>query len=136
MPAHAGAVILVQMAAAGYRPAAVQQGDPVADATSLQLFLVEHDLHGLSDAQRACAHDALEEAVRRELRRGHQIQYLQRIFAPAEHRCLCLFQARGPDAVRNVNDTAQFPLARIVAVTSSVPQRHPSKRGTQEGPPR
>jgi Protein of unknown function (DUF4242) len=123
------------MAAAGSLPAAVQQGGPVADETSLQLFLVEHDLHGLSAPQRASAHDALEEAVRREFRHGHQIRYVQRILAPAEHRCLCLFQAPGPDAVRNVNDTAQFPLARIIAVTSSVPHRHPSNPGTQEGPP-
>jgi hypothetical protein len=34
---------------------------------------------------------------------------------------LCLFEATGPDLVRIVNDIAQFPLARVVAVLSSVP---------------
>jgi hypothetical protein len=36
-------------------------------------------------------------------------------------RCLCLFEAADPDLVRNVNDIAQFPMARVMAVLSSVP---------------
>jgi hypothetical protein len=32
--------------------------------------------------------------------------------------CLCLFEAPGPEVVR-VNDIAQFPLARVLAVLSS-----------------
>jgi hypothetical protein len=44
-----------------------------------------------------------------------------RIYAPDEQRCLCLFEAAGPDLVRSVNDIAQFPLARVMAVLSSVP---------------
>lgn len=103
-----------------------------ADA-DLQLFLVEHDLHGLSPAQLASAHQVLEAAVSRELGRGSRIWYVQRILAPQEGRCLCLFQAPGPEAVRSVNDIAQFPLARIVAVTSAVPHRHRRVAGPGEG---
>ena len=66
-------------------------------------------------------HRALDEAVRRENLRGRQIRYVQRIYAPEEKRCLCLFEAAGPDLVRSVNDVAQFPLARVMAVLSSVP---------------
>jgi hypothetical protein len=91
------------------------------DDADLQLFLVEHDLYGLSPAQLASAHQVLEEAVHRAAGRGSRIRYVQRILASYERRCLCLFQAPGPDTVRNVNGIAQFPLARIVAVTSSVP---------------
>ena len=86
-----------------------------------RLYLVEHDLRGLSSPQLASVHRALGEAVRRELRRGSPIRYVQRIDVPDEHRCLCLFEAPGPDLVRSVNDIAQFPLARVVAVLSSVP---------------
>jgi len=57
----------------------------------------------------------------RELRRGSPVRYVQRIVVLEEHRCLCLFEAPGPEPVRNVNDIAQFPLARVVAVLSSVP---------------
>lgn len=94
------------------------------DNADLQLFLVEHDLHGLSPAQLVGAHQALEEAVCRAAGGGSPIRYVQRILASKEHRCLCLFQAPGPDTVRTVNDIAQFPLARVVAVTSSVPHAH------------
>ena len=96
----------------------------MGDDADLQLFLVEHDLHGLSPAQLASAHLVLEEAVCRAAGRGSQIRYAQRILAFDEPRCLCLFLAPGPEAVRHVNDIAQFPLARVVAVTSSVPQAH------------
>jgi hypothetical protein len=94
---------------------------PVADETDRRLYLVEHDLQGLSPAQLASVHRALGEAIRREIGRGSQIRYVQRIYAPDEHRCLCLFEAAGPEVVRAVNDIAQFPLARVVAVLSSVP---------------
>ncbi len=93
----------------------------MADESDRRLYLVEHDVRGLSPAQLASAHRALGEAVRRQIRRGSQIRYAQRIYVPTEHRCLCLFEAAGPDLVRNVNDIAQFPLARVVAVLSSVP---------------
>ena len=89
--------------------------------TDRRLFLVEHDLRGLTSWQLASVHRALGEAVRRENRRGRQIRYVQRIYEPAEQRCLCLFEAAGPDLVRSVNDIAQFPLARILAVLSCVP---------------
>ena len=93
----------------------------MADGEDVRLYLVELDLRGLSSPQLASVHRALGEAVRRELRRGSPIRYVQRIDGPEEHRCLCLFEAPGPDPVRNVNDMAQFPLARVVAVLSSVP---------------
>ena len=93
----------------------------MADETDRRLFLVEHDLRGLSPWQLATVHRALGEAVRRENQRGRQIRYVQRIYAPDEQRCLCLFEAAGPDLVRSVNDIAQFPLARVMQVLSSVP---------------
>lgn len=107
----------------------------MGDETGLEVFLAEHDLHGLSPAQQASAHCALEEAVRREQRRGHLVRYLQRIAVPAEHRCLCLFQAPGLGAVRAVNDIAQFPLARIVVVTCSVPAGPAPHARPRGGPP-
>ena len=93
----------------------------MACETDRRLYLVEHDLRGLSSPQLASVHRALGEAVRRETRQGSQIRYVQRIYAPDEQRCLCLFEAAGPDLVRSVKDIAQFPLARVVAVLSSVP---------------
>ena len=91
----------------------------MADDADLRLFLVEHNLRGLPLAEQASAHRALAEAVRREASRGQRIRYVQRIFVPADGRCLCLFAAENPGAVRAVNDIAQFPLIAIAAVTST-----------------
>ena len=107
----------------------------MGDDAELQLFLVEHDLHGLSPAQLASAHLVLEEAVGRAAARGSQIQYVQRILASGEPRCLCLFLAPGPDMVRRVNDIAQFPLARVVAVTNAVPHVPPQTAAPEEDHP-
>jgi hypothetical protein len=100
-----------------------------------RLYLVEHDLRGLSSWQLASVHRALGEAVRRENRRGRQIRYVQRIYAPEEQRCLCLFEAAGPDLVRSVNDIAQFPLARVVAVLSAVPDETSPTAGLDDTGP-
>ena len=64
------------------------------------LYLVEHDLRDLSPSQLAEVYRALGEAVRRAIRRGSRIRYVQRIYAPDEQRCLCLFEATGPEVVR------------------------------------
>jgi uncharacterized protein DUF4242 len=88
-----------------------------------RLFMVEHDLRGLSSQQRDSAHQSLGEAVGRAVRRGSRIRYVQRILVPEESRCLCLFEAADAGLVRNVNDVAQFPLARVVPVRSCV---HPA----------
>jgi hypothetical protein len=93
----------------------------VADEANRPLYLVEYDLRGLSGAQLAALYRALADAVRRERQRGAQVRYVQRIDIPEEHRCLCLFEAAGPELVRSVNDIAQFPLARVVAVRSYAP---------------
>lgn len=105
--------------------------ETVAKETDRRLFLVEHDLRGLSTGQLATVHRALGEAVRRENQRGGRIRYVQCIYAPDEQRCLCLFEAAGPDRVRSVNDIAQFLLARVIAVFSSVPdETSPEAAGT------
>ena len=96
----------------------------------LLLFMVEHDLRDLSAQQRSSAHHSLAEAVRRAVRRGIRIRYVQCIVVPEESRCLCLFEAAGADLVRNVNDIAQFPLARVLAVLSSV---HPGTASVHPG---
>ena len=107
----------------------------VADETDRRLYLVELDLRGLSSPQLAGVQRALDEAVRRENRRGSKIRYLQCIYAPDEQRCLCLFEAAGPDQVRSVSDIAQFPLARVVAVLSSVPDGTSRMAGIGDGGP-
>jgi hypothetical protein len=116
---HPAVVVGSRLALSGPGPRDRRRGDPVADETDCRLCQVEHDLLGLSSWQLASVHRALGEAVRREIRQG--IPYSQRIYVPEEQRSLCLFEAAGPEAVRAVNDIAHFPLARVIAVLSAVP---------------
>jgi Protein of unknown function (DUF4242) len=120
-----------QCAGAGDRDEQLE--DLVSGEGAVWLFMVEHNLQGLSPPQLASAHRALAEAVRREALRGRPIRYVQRIFAPEDGRCLCLFEAEHPGLVRSVNDTAQFPLARIISVTSTVHDRHALTADDEEG---
>ncbi|MGE5292163.1 MAG: nickel-binding protein [Micromonosporaceae bacterium] len=101
--------------------------------TDHRLYLVEHDLRGLSSWQLAIVQRALGEAVRRANRRGRHIRYVQSLYVPDEQRLLCLFEAADPGLVRGVNDVAQFPLARVSAVLSSVPDET-SLAGLAEDP--
>ena len=109
----------------------------MADETGFWLYLVEHAPGGLSAAQLAVVHRALGEAVGREIRPGSRIRYVQRIDVPGEHRCLWLFEAAGPEAVRAVNDLAQFPLTRVITVLSAAPgETSPIADLEQAGPDR
>ncbi len=87
----------------------------------LEHDLIEHDLSGLPPGHMTSAHDALDLDARLQARRGGQIRHLQRIFAPEESRCLCLFESSGTGVIRAGTDAAQFPLANVVAAMSSRP---------------
>jgi hypothetical protein len=98
----------------------------VGGAAGLRHFLIEHDLiehdlSGLPPGHMTSAHDALDQDARLQARRGGQIRHLQRIFAPEESRCLCLFESSGTGVIPAGTDAAQFPLANVVAVMSSRP---------------
>jgi hypothetical protein len=61
-----------------------------------------------------------------------KVQYLHSAYLPAEDTCFCLFQAATADAVRALNDEADFALDRITAAvllypTSSAPDEPPEK---------
>jgi uncharacterized protein DUF4242 len=86
------------------------------EGAASQLFLVERALSGLTLEQVRVAFRATADEVRREVARGARIRYLRSTFAPADGRCLCLFEASDAEFVRRVNDTAQFPFARTAAV--------------------
>jgi hypothetical protein len=93
----------------------------VADQTDRHLFLVEHDLRGLLPWQLATVHRALGEAVRRENGRDAR----SAMCSASTHRmsngaCACS-RPQGRTWSAAVNDIAQFPLARVMTVLSSVP---------------
>ena len=83
----------------------------VFDRQGTAAFLVERYLP-------AAAVAGLADSVARVARACHEsgadgVRYLQSTYVPAEDTCFCLFRATSPDAVRAVNDAAQFALDRI-----------------------
>ena len=50
-----------------------------------------------------------------------KVQYLHSAYLPAEDTCFCLFQAATADAVRALNDEADFALDRITAAVLLYP---------------
>jgi hypothetical protein len=71
-------------------------------------YLVERYLPGRDRAWL----DASLERLRKD-RRG--VTYLGSIYVPSDESCLCRFEAETPDDVRDANEIAGVPFARIVA---------------------
>ena len=70
-------------------------------------YLVERYLPG---RDRAWLDASLE-----RLRKDHgRVTYLGSIYVPSDESCLCRFEAETPDHVRDANEIAGVPFARIV----------------------
>ena len=73
-------------------------------------FLVERYLPGRDRAW-------LETALARLLRDQPGVVYLGSLYIPSDESCICRFEAADADDVRDANELARVPFARIVAVT-------------------
>ena len=84
-------------------------------------YLVERYLPG---RDRAWLDDALA-----RLRRGRGgAAYLGSTYVPTDDSCFCRFQAKTPDDVRDANELAGVPFARIVAAEEIGPDG-PTEKG-------
>lgn len=77
------------------------------------IFVVDRTLPGMTEAVLAELHRLLREAARRVASRGVEVRYLWCIYMPEDDRCICLFEADDPAAVRTVNEVAQVPFRHI-----------------------
>jgi hypothetical protein len=73
-------------------------------------YLVERYLPGRDRAW-------LEAALARLGRCGPGVAYLGSFFVPEDEACLCRFDAADAQSVRDANELAGVPFARVVAVT-------------------
>lgn len=85
------------------------------------VFMVERDLRGISmealaGSQKAAI--ATAEAMRSQ---GTDIRYIRSTFAPADGRCMCLFEAETETDVRQLNNTAGLPYHRVVSALDLTP---------------
>ena len=82
-------------------------------------YLVERYLPGRDRAW-------LETALARLREARHGVAYLGSTYVPSDESCLCRFEAANAEQVRDANEVAGVPFARIVAATELA--------GTHSGP--
>jgi uncharacterized protein DUF4242 len=82
---------------------------------SLSVFIVDRTVPGMTEELLGEVQRLLHEAARRVSSAGEPVRYLRCTYIPEEDRCLCLFEADNPAAVRRANETAQVPFRRISA---------------------
>jgi hypothetical protein len=92
------------------------------------LFLVEFSATRAAD-DAADVHHALRYAVRRLAAGGTAIRWCSGLLVPAEHRFLCLLEARARDDVVLARDTAALSGATVRQVRL-LPDRPPSLRSS------
>jgi hypothetical protein len=80
----------------------------------MSVFMVERDLRGISMEALAAAQGAAIAQAGASTAQGTQVRYMRSLFTPEDGRCCCMFEADSADAVRQVNDAAGLPYARIV----------------------
>jgi hypothetical protein len=73
-------------------------------------YLVERYLPGRDRAW-------LEAALARLPRERHGVAYLGSTYVPSDDSCFCRFEAETAEDVRDANEVAGVPFARIVAAT-------------------
>ena len=73
-------------------------------------YLVERYLPGRDRAW-------LEAALARLPKETRGVTYLGSLYVPADESCFCRFDAADAESVRDANELARVPFARIVATT-------------------
>ena len=87
----------------------------------MSVYMVERNLKGISmedlgGAQKAAISKAAELSAA-----GTKVRYLRSTFAPADGRCMCLFEAGSETAVKQLNDEAGLPYERVVEALDLTP---------------
>lgn len=87
------------------------------------IYMVERNLPGITTEQLAGAQRAAIESAQKATTDGTPVRYIRSTFVPGEARCMCLFEAKTADAVRDVNESAGLPFTRIVEALDLTPAR-------------
>ena len=88
----------------------------------MAVYMVERDLPGITNDGLAGAQKAAIASAQKSTTSGTPVRYIRSTFVPGEARCMCLFEASSPDAVRDVNESAGLPFTRIVEAMDLTPR--------------
>ncbi len=87
----------------------------------MAVYMVERDLPGVTMDQLASAQGSAIETSKRFTADGKQVRYIRSTFVPGESRCMCLFEAQGPELVKEVNEAANIPYTRVIEALDLTP---------------
>ena len=87
----------------------------------MAVYMVERSLPGITMEQLGAAQKAAIETSQQSTNEGTPVRYIRSTYVPEEARCMCLFEANDPDAVKQVNERAQIPFTRIVEAMDLTP---------------
>ncbi len=87
----------------------------------MAVYMVERELAGITTEGLAGAQRAAIASAQKSTTEGKPVRYIRSTFVPGEARCMCLFEAKSPDAVRDVNESAGLPFTRIVEAMDLTP---------------
>lgn len=87
----------------------------------MPVYLVDRHLPGVTMEGLAAAQQSAIETSRKWTAQGKPVRYIRSTFIPGEARCMCLFEARSADFVREVNEAGKIPFQRIVEAADLTP---------------
>ena len=87
----------------------------------MPVYMVERDLKGITMEQLADAQKRSIETSAQFTKNGKQVRYIRTTFVPGEERSMCLFESTDPELVRECNEEAQIPFARIIEALDLTP---------------
>jgi hypothetical protein len=88
-----------------------------------RLFLVEHRLPRITDAELALLQATLNDTCLRLTARGEAVRYLGSTYLPGPERLLSLFEAATADSVRTVSESSQAPASALETAIVLPPPR-------------
>lgn len=87
----------------------------------MSVFMVERDLKGIAMEDLAGAQKAAIAKAAEMRAGGSDIRYIRSTFAPADGRCMCLFEAGSQRDVQRLNDEAGLPYSGVVEALDLTP---------------
>ena len=87
----------------------------------MSVYMVERDLKGIAMEDLAGAQKAAIAKAEEMRGGGTDIRYIRTTFAPADGRCMCLFEAGTETDVRRLNDEAGIPYNTVVEALDLTP---------------
>ena len=89
----------------------------------MPVYMVERELNGIAMGDLAAAQKLAIKTADDYAANGTPMRYIRSTFAPADGRCMCLFEASRPEDVKRLNDETKIPYVRVVEALDLTPSQ-------------